>query len=137
MKKRLPDFYQLYGSRILIEILPEPEMKTAGGLVMSSPSNNRSATDENKFCAGVVLSIGEGYFDEDGNDVPLKVKQGNVVEVSRSALRPYSSHPIVAGQYTNGELATVNENGVQGFLAATVESYATAFEIIAEIKAGR
>jgi len=139
LKETKPNFYQLFGSRILVEVLPEPEMKTAGGLVMASPgSNYRTDTEENKFTAAVVLATGKGYYnDETNEDVPLEVKPGQVIEVVRSGLRKYSSHPVLGGQYTTGDLATTNESHVVGLLAESVEEYQLALNAIAELKVAR
>lgn len=136
LRESLPNFYQLYGSRILVEVLPEEELKTAGGLIVAkSPTNFKSNTEENKFTAAVVIAIGQGYYnDETGEDVPLQVKQGQVVEVVRSGLRPYSNHPILGTQYTSGDLALINDSHINGLLANTVDEYAAALTTIAGLK---
>ncbi len=139
LNERLPNFYKLFGSRILVEVLPEEELKTAGGLIVAkSASNFRSDTEENKFTAAVVIEVGQGYFDEEtGKDVPLSVKRGQVVEVVRSGLRRYSSHPILGTQYSTGDLALINESHVNTLLANSVDEYAAAMKAIADLQANR
>jgi co-chaperonin GroES (HSP10) len=130
-----PNFYKLYGSRILVEVLPEPELKTEGGLFVGKAGNFRTDTEENKFTAAVVIATGNGYFDdESGEDVPLDVKPGQVVEVVRSGLRRYSSHPILGAQYTTGDLALINESHVSTLLAESVEDYAKALTVISDLR---
>lgn len=135
LKEQRPNFYQLYGSRILVEILPEPEMKTASGLIVGTASNQRTDTEENKFTAAVVLAIGAGYYDEESNeDVPLKVKLGQVVEVVRTSLRRYSTHPALGSQFTKGDLATTRESDISCLLADTVEEYDVTLGTIVELQ---
>lgn len=136
LQERLPNFYKLFGSRILVEVLPEEELKTAGGLIVAkSPTNFRSDTQENKFTAVVILAVGKGYYNEEtGEDVPLEVKPGQVVEVVRSGLRPYSNHPIIGSQYTNGDLALINDSHINGLLANSVTEYSDALATIAALK---
>lgn len=131
-----PNFYQLYGSRILVEVLPDPEIRTANGLILTTtPKSQRTDTEENKFTAAVILSVGAGYYDEDkGEDVPLTLKPGQVVEVVRSGLRRYSTHPALGQQYSTGDLATTKEGDVIGLLAESVEEYAATFETIAKLQ---
>lgn len=136
MNETLPTFYKLQGSRILVELLPEPEMKTEGGLFVGSASNSRSSTEEDKFTAAVILAVGTGYYDDEGNDIPMDKRPGQIVEVVRSSLRYYSTHPILGGsQYTNKELATVNESAINAVLANSVEEYSQALTIIRELRA--
>lgn len=138
LKERQPGFYQLFGSRILVEVLPEPEMKTAGGLVIASSSRQITDTQENKFTAAVVIAVGKGYYDdESGEDVALSVKPGQVVEVVRTGLRKYSTHPMLGGQYSGGELATTRESDITGLLADSVDEYASVLTTITELQLGK
>ncbi len=136
LQERLPNFYKLFGSRILVEVLPEEELKTAGGLIVAkSPTNFRTDTEENKFTAAVVIAVGQGYYDDEtGEETPLEVKPGQVVEVVRSGLRRYSNHPILGSQYSTGDLALVNESHVNTLLASSVTEYSDALATIAALK---
>ena len=71
--------YKLAGGRMLVEVLPKAEMKTAGGLIMAAPSSHKGTADLQRALLGVVLMLGEGYVDDDGKDIEMDVKVGNVV----------------------------------------------------------
>jgi hypothetical protein len=62
------------------------------------------------------------------------VKPGQVVEVVRSGLRPYSNHPILGAQYSTGELALINESHVSAKLANNVEDYTKALTVIGDLR---
>lgn len=135
LKEHQPNFYKLFGSRILVEVLPDVEMKTAGGLIVGSARNQRTDTEENKFTAAVVLSVGNGFYDEDGKDVPLDTKPGQVVEVVRSSLRRYSTHPVLGAQFTTGDLAAVKEGDITCLLADSVAEYNETLVVIEKLQA--
>ena len=59
------------GDRVIVK-QDEAEETTAGGLILS-----RDAKEEPR--AGVVLKVGEGKLDKDGNLVPVPVKEGDRV----------------------------------------------------------
>jgi chaperonin GroES len=59
------------GSRVVVEPQEQEEI-TAGGIVLPE-------TAKEKPQKGVVLSIGPGDRDEDGNRVPMDVKVGDTV----------------------------------------------------------
>ena len=89
-----PHKLPMRGNRLLLELLPPPEIKTAGGLIVaSSLTDHRSATKENAADVAVVLATGEGYYGDDGAPVPLDLQVGNVVLVSRFGMRTYSTFP--------------------------------------------
>lgn len=84
------------GNRLLLELLPKQEVKTKGGLVIAtSLTDHRSTTVENAADVAVVLAVGEGYYGDDGEAVPMDIKVGNVVLISRFGMRTYSSYPGV------------------------------------------
>lgn len=96
------DLYQLCGDRLLVEILPKEELKSEGGLIIATADNYRTATKENQAILGVVLLVGEGYYDEaSGKDSPLNAKVGNIVLLSGMGIRHYSTFPGVNGYVPN------------------------------------
>lgn len=59
------------GNRVVVEPL-ESEEVTAGGIVLPE-------TAKEKPQKGVVLSVGPGERDDDGDYIPMDVKEGDIV----------------------------------------------------------
>lgn len=59
------------GDRIIVR-QDEAEETTAGGLILAHDAKEKPQT-------GVVLKVGEGKLDKDGNLVPVPVKEGDRV----------------------------------------------------------
>ncbi len=59
------------GDRVIVKT-DEAEETTAAGLYLSHDSKEKPQT-------GVVLAVGEGHLDKDGNMVPVPVKVGDRV----------------------------------------------------------
>jgi len=65
------------GSRVVIEPIEQEEV-TAGGIVLPE-------TAKEKPQKGTVLSVGPGERDDDGNYIPLDVKEGDTVLFAKYA----------------------------------------------------
>jgi co-chaperonin GroES (HSP10) len=96
---------------MLVEVLPKPEIKSAGGLIVSSGNDIRSSTKENQADLALVLAVGAGYVDEDGNTVDVDLQPGSVILVSRMGLRLYSQFPGLS-EYTAESIALTRETEV-------------------------
>ena len=59
------------GDRVIVKA-DEAEAQTASGLYLASESKEKPQT-------GVVIAVGEGKLDRDGNKVPVPVKKGDKV----------------------------------------------------------
>lgn len=59
------------GDRVIVK-QDEAEETTAGGLILAPDAKEKPQT-------GVVLKVGEGKLDKDGNLVPVPVKEGDRV----------------------------------------------------------
>ncbi len=59
------------GDRVIVK-RDEAETTTASGLYLASSAKEKPQT-------GIVLAVGEGKFDKDGNLVPVPVKEGDRV----------------------------------------------------------
>lgn len=102
----------LRGNRLLLELLPKPEVKSKGGIVIAtSLTDHRSTTVENAADIAVVLATGEGYYDENGATVPLDLEVGNVVLISRFGMRTYSSFPGL-NEYVADTIALARDSDV-------------------------
>ena len=65
------------GNRVVIEPLEQEEI-TAGGIVLPE-------TAKEKPQKGKILSVGPGERDEDGNRIPMDVKEGDTVLFAKYA----------------------------------------------------
>lgn len=104
--------YKLAGGRMLVEILPKKEMKTTGGLIMAAPIQHKGTADTQRAVVGVVVMVGEGYVNDDQQDVPMETKVGNVVVLNEFGLKYYSEFPGVSS-YTENKLALTAESEIQ------------------------
>lgn len=104
--------YKLAGGRMLVEILPKKEMKTTGGLIMAAPVQHKGTADTQRAVVGVVVMVGEGYVNDDQQDVPMETKLGNVVVLNEFGLKYYSEFPGVSS-YTENKLALTAESEIQ------------------------
>lgn len=81
LDKELGKAHKLCGDNIYVEELPVQELKTKSGLIIANTHNARDieaiSYDTPTFVR--VLSVGAGYYDEEGTDVPVAVEPGNVV----------------------------------------------------------
>ena len=59
------------GDRVIVKA-DEAETQTASGLYLASDSKEKPQT-------GIVIAVGEGKLDKDGNRVPVPVKEGDKV----------------------------------------------------------
>lgn len=91
--------YHLIGDNLLVEEIPEEELKTKSGLVI--------ATGDRKMIDGVeanrpvfvrVLAVGEGYYQEDLDSfppkdkvVPLDVQVGDIILVGKLSVAWFSA----------------------------------------------
>jgi co-chaperonin GroES (HSP10) len=92
---KLSDFkdFVLVGERMLIEVIPQEEMKTKGGIIIADPGGYKTETQTNRPLLGVVLLVGQGYISDDGESEPHEYKPGEVVIVSKMGPLYYSEFP--------------------------------------------
>ncbi len=113
--KKVASKLPLRGNRILVEVLPKEELKSAGGIILNAPtSDHRSRTEQHRAKVAVVVAVGSGYFDdssEEGEDVPLDIQPGNVVMLSEFGLKYYSEFPGLS-EYTGESLALALDKDV-------------------------
>lgn len=85
VKELCADDYVLYGDALLVEEVPEEEVETKSGLILSTGDKKMvDGVEANKPCFVRVVAIGAGFTDEDsGEDVPLDVAEGDIVLVGK------------------------------------------------------
>lgn len=108
------DVYRLNGGRVLIEVLPRPEVKSSGGIVLAAPSGfvKGSTFETQTGTVGIVLLTGEGYIDSDGTPYEIDLKIGSIVMVNDFGIKTLSMFPGLE-QYTAQSLAVIDETTVQ------------------------
>lgn len=117
------DLFRLNGGRVIVEILDEGEIKTAGGLIVAQVNSARSNVVQNKCVVAQVVMVGQGYYDPETNkDIPLDVQVGEVVAVNELGLRYYSKFPAV-DQYAQDSLAMITDDDIQ-MKFPNIEAYA-------------
>lgn len=87
---------RLKGNYVLVELLPNPEAKTKGGIILSDGSKDQiGSAFDNTPCYCVVLQTGPGYYDSDGVMIEesMELKVGNVFLTSKASLKIYSVMP--------------------------------------------
>jgi len=124
VKNEAPNTYRLNGARILVEIIPKEEIKSAGGLVLAAPRELVQGSVENmRGLLGIVILTGEGYYGDDGKAVPLDVNSGAVVLLNEFATRVFSTFPGIS-EYSGNSIAITDESAIQ-MQWPTIEDYLT------------
>jgi co-chaperonin GroES (HSP10) len=123
VREKAADKFTLFGNRLLVEMLPKEELKSAGGLILHAPTNDhRTDMEQNRAVLALVLAAGTGYYNEEsGNSVPLEVAPGNVVLVSEMGLKKYTQFPGLA-EYTANQIALTRETEIH-MCWPSVEAY--------------
>lgn len=79
LTKEFPRAMELKGDQILVEKLPQVELKTKAGLIIGTATTHRNTIEDSTTEFGVVLMVGPGQFDETGQTIPCDSKPGDVV----------------------------------------------------------
>lgn len=111
------DVFVLRGATIIVEIQPEQELKTAGGLVLSAPSDHvrGNSVAAHKLDIGKVLMTGPGYWDEDKNCYePLDVKPGAIVILPQYTTSILSMFPGIQ-RPTGNKLGMVKADSIVAY----------------------
>lgn len=119
--------FVLRGSTIVVEILPDEEIKTAGGLVIATNSNHirGNSVEAHKLKFGRVLMTGQGYWDEELKGyVPLDVKTGAIVILPQYSTQFISTFPGIQ-RPTENKIALLKESDLLGYYPSE-DAYQTA-----------
>jgi co-chaperonin GroES (HSP10) len=112
-KQEAGETYKLYGDAILVERVPEEEIKTASGLVLAPSSAkqiNSISADRPHFVH--VIAVGEGFYNEEtGQDVPLSVEPGDIILVGVNSVKWFSFMEIA--NYEPGAIGLTRESEIQ------------------------
>lgn len=106
----------LIGDRILVEVIEEDLRKTKGGIIIAESEHARAEFVMLKTKVGVVLEVGEGYYNAETNEhVPLTVKPGNVVWISENGIRFCTTLPTITEGLPKNALALGTEAEVHKY----------------------
>lgn len=108
------DKFKLHGGRVLIELMPTEEIKSAGGIIVAAPSNyaKGSTAETSRGTLATVLLSGEGYVGSEGEEYELDAKPGKVVLINELGLKTFSVFPGLA-DYTANSIALIDEGMIQ------------------------
>lgn len=94
--ERLHKDSQLIGDILIIEKIIFPEAKV-GGIILASSNplhNHRDFTAEQPGFYRVLM-VGQGYYDEKGEDIPLEVKPGNIIMTGTMSVKLFTVFPML------------------------------------------
>lgn len=107
------DLFELRGSSIIVEVLPEDEIKTKSGLILAAkPEQLHGSVLQHKALIGLVLAVGAGYYDDETKeDIPLEVQPGDIVLLPQFAITPLSTFPGL-DSVTNNRLGIIKDESI-------------------------
>lgn len=123
----------LRGDRVVVEIMPESEIKSEGGIIIAASERQLTSAKEAQCRFGIVLAVGEGYIDESGNKATCRVKPGNVVLLPELGIQSKSTWPGIKGIITD-YLGLVSDSAL-GVYWDSIESFEKYAEEIANEQA--
>lgn len=122
----------LCGSNMYVEVLPHEEIKSAGGIIVQADiSTHKTDTKENRPNYCVVLQVGQGFVDENGNVETPRFNVGDVILVDTFGLRYFSSFHGIPDFVANRIALTRDINVVDCF--GSIEEFDTRAKKLAEL----
>jgi len=121
----------LRGDAMLVEILDEPEFTIGSSKLIHAASLDQARTGvtEHQATVGLVLAVGNGYYDNDLKvDVPIDIPVGSVVMLPRYSMMELSTFPGLAS-LTGQKLGLISEREVN-FYYKDLECYEKAREVL-------
>ena len=105
--------FKMFGGKVLVERLEVGEVKSAGGIILSAPSNVRTEFKHAQPLVCMVLAVGEGYTDDEGvASIPPSVEPGNVIVVNTNGVSFFSTIPGITS-YSNMSIGICVDSDVQ------------------------
>lgn len=111
------EVFVLRGSTLIVEILPEPELKTESGIIMSAPKDHMRGQSINahKLDVAKVLMAGEGYWNEDTKQMePVEAQPGAIVILPQYSTSVLSMFPGIS-RPTGNKLAMVKMGDILAY----------------------
>lgn len=126
----------IIGDCLVVEEIPKEEVKTKSGIVLAGGPGGKvtqmDGIEANRpiFCR--VLAVGEGYYKESGETVPLDTKVDDILLVSRLSVK-WLSHlgPLISTP--ESQLGLIPESEVRYFKFEGQDGYDRVCRILSEI----
>lgn len=113
------DSFQLIGDCLLVEILPEAEMKTTSGILISQGSDRQiNGFSADRPCFVRVLAVGAGYYDDGKMDegepksIPLDSAPGDILLVGKTSVKYLSTFGNILS-YGKNQIGLCRDSDVQ------------------------
>lgn len=116
LRKLGEEVFVLRGSTILVELLPDEELKTKGGLIIATNSDQPkgNSVEQHKLQVGKVLMVGQGYWEDDGGYQPVEVQPGAIVILPQYSAQYISMFPGIQRPTAN-KIAMIKMDVVLGY----------------------
>lgn len=104
LREQAGEAFTLRGSSMIVEIMEDEELKTKGGIIMATDSNQvrGNSINQHRLTTARVLMCGQGYFNEDTDTYePLEVEPGAIVIVSQISPQFISQFPGISRPTAN------------------------------------
>lgn len=90
--------FSLIGDFLVVERIPEAELVTKSGLILSTPRNQHTTFSTNRPHWVRVLYVGEGYYDQETDEngkivertIPLEANPGDIILVAQESVKYFS-----------------------------------------------
>lgn len=122
---------QIIGDILVVEHLPDEEVRTQAGLILASGQRQVGAFDADRPHFVRVLAVGPGYYNEETKEeIPLEYEKGNVLLLPTTAVKYFTSFGSYIGKqlkHKKGETFGVGiaKAGEEWFKFPNEESYRT------------
>lgn len=103
--------FKLTGTLLMVEKLPDTEVKTASGLVMATNTSQMNGIGASMPVFLKVVAVGEGTYDDDGIEEAVDVQPGAIILVGDSSVRWLSHMPMPL--YQPNSIGITRENEIQ------------------------
>ena len=105
---------KLHSDLILIEIPKEELYETKSGIIIAESDHARSDFMMFKGITGIVLEVGKGYYNpEDGGDIPLSTRPGNVIWANERSIIYCTTIPGLREGIPDKALALISEGEIK------------------------
>lgn len=115
MDEQCKDSFTLYGDAILVEEIPDEELKSKGGIIIATSSNHRltDGVEANKPTFVRVLQVGAGFEKDEGELVPVDANPGDIILVGKLSVMWFSAFGNILTHNGSGRLGLTIESEIK------------------------